>query len=107
MGTQVDKYNDSNLESIVLQNSTPALAMFYATWNGASRGMAITFRQAALRYSADVSFVMLDIEESPQMAQRFEVTNVPTVCLFKNGKVVATLGLADEAQLTAFIDGNI
>ncbi|MFJ2281641.1 thioredoxin family protein [Pseudomonas sp. NPDC087803] len=105
MGTPVDVCNDLDFESVVLQKSRPTFVMFCATWSGPSKEMAMKFKQAARSCSADVGFVMLDVDESPQMAQRFEVTNVPTTCVFKNGTVVATL--ANNAQLTAFIDRNI
>ncbi|WP_164979423.1 co-chaperone YbbN [Pseudomonas sp. DTU12.3] len=107
MNDKVAVCDNFSFDSVVLQRTTPALVMFHATWSNPAKSMGPLFNEVAVDYSGNASFFKLDIDESPEMARKFNVRAVPTVILFKGGKVVASLVPISKGHLTDFIDKNI
>lgn len=77
----------AEFESMVLQAPQPVLVDFYATWCGPCRMVTPILEDLAGKLDK-ISFVKVDIDESPDVAEKYAVAGVPTLVLFKNGDEV-------------------
>lgn len=66
----------------------PVLVDFFATWCGPCKMLAPTLDQVAAEVAGRAKVVKVDIDASPDLAQRFGVMSVPTLAVFKGGKLV-------------------
>ena len=64
---------------------------FFATWCGPCKMLTPVFEELSVELNGKAKFVKVDIDESSEIASRFQVVNVPTLKVFKDGKVVKTL----------------
>jgi len=89
----------------VTRCATPVVADFYATWCGPCRQLSPMLDKLAGGYADKIKFVKINVDESPGLAQNFQVQAIPTLIFFKDGKVADRLtGLPDEADLKARLD---
>jgi len=86
----------------VTRCATPVVADFYATWCGPCRMLSPMLDKLAGGYADKIKFVKINVDESPGLAQNFQVQAIPTLIFFKDGKVADRLtGLPEEADLKA------
>lgn len=64
---------------------------FFATWCGPCKMLAPVFEQVGEEMKNDATFLKVDIDQSLELAQQFNISTVPTMMIFKNGKPVETL----------------
>ena len=64
---------------------------FFATWCGPCKMLTPVFEELSAELDGKAKFVKVDIDQSSDIASKLEVVNVPTLKVFKNGKVVRTL----------------
>ncbi len=89
----------------VTRCAKPVVADFYATWCGPCRQLSPMLDQLAGGYADKVKFVKINVDESPGLAQNFQVQAIPTLIFFKDGKVADRVtGLPAEADLKARLD---
>jgi len=81
---------DQNFEEIISQGK-PVVIDFWATWCGPCRRLAPTIEELATEYDGRVIVGKCDIEENPDLTDRFEIMSVPTVAIIKDGKLVDTV----------------
>ena len=89
-GEKVIPVNDLNFETEVVSSDIPVLVDFSATWCQPCRAIAPLVDQLAGEYEGRVKVTAVDIDESPATAQKFQIRGVPTLLMFKGGKVVAS-----------------
>jgi len=107
-GKNVVPVNDLNFDTEVVNSDTPVLVDFTATWCGPCRQIAPLVDQLADEYEGRAKVAKLDIDESPETARRFQIRGVPTILVFKGGKVVdQQVGLAPKTVLAGKIDGAL
>jgi len=100
--------SDSSFEADVLNSDKPALVDFWAEWCGPCKMIAPILNEAADEYADKMSVVKLNVDESPNTAQKFGIRSIPTLMLFKDGAVQAQkLGAMSKSQLTEFLDTNL
>jgi thioredoxin 1 len=100
--------NDSNFEADVLNSDRPALVDFWAEWCGPCKMIAPILDEAANEYADKMSVVKLNVDESPNVAQKFGIRSIPTLMLFKDGAVQAQkLGAMSKSQLVEFLETNL
>jgi thioredoxin 1 len=103
---------EDTFEKEVLQSDLPVLVDFWATWCPPCRAIAPTIEALAKDYKGRLKVGKVDIEEQAEIAQRYEVQSIPTLMLFKDGKVAAQIvGAVPRTKIEAAIkkvleDGN-
>ncbi|MBS0603721.1 MAG: thioredoxin [Verrucomicrobia bacterium] len=82
------------------------LVDFYADWCGPCRMMTPVLEKVAKEVKGHATIGKLDIDSAQKIASQFQVTSIPTLILYKEGKEVGRLvGLRDAATIKQFIDG--
>ena len=96
--------NDSNFEQEVLKSDKPVLVDFWATWCGPCRMLAPLISQIAIKFSDRIKVGKVDVDENPALAGSFGISSIPTLILFKDGKIISQrVGGAPMGVLEAFI----
>jgi thioredoxin 1 len=95
---------DDNFEEEVLKADRPALVDFWAPWCGPCKAIGPTVEALAVQYRDQIKVVKVNIDDHKKNAETYGVMSIPTLILFKDGKVFDTLiGLVAKERLEAFI----
>lgn len=95
-------FTDQNFESEVLGSGQPVLVDFWAPWCGPCRMLGPVIEELADEFEGQVRVGKLNVDENPEMAQRFGVRAIPTMLFFEGGRVVdQTVGAMPKAALRA------
>lgn len=104
MAGNVTEFTDSNFDSEVLQADNPVLVDFWAPWCGPCRQIAPMIDELA-GDNPDVKIGKVNIDDNPQAAQKYGVSSIPTLLVFKGGEVTDTfVGVRPKAQLQEALD---
>jgi len=97
--------NDSNFKSEVTDSEMPVLVDFWAPWCGPCKMIAPVLEELAKEYDGRVKVVKLNVDDSPNTASEFGIRSIPTLLLFKNGKVFEqTVGAQSKENLKQLVD---
>jgi thioredoxin 1 len=100
----VVEVTDTNFESDVLKSPVPVLVDFWAVWCAPCRAIAPHVDAIAGEYAGKLRVGKMDIDSNPEVPSQFEVRSIPTLLLFKEGKVVGQLvGAVPRAKLDDFV----
>jgi thioredoxin 1 len=93
-----------NFAEDVLRSDGTVLVDFYAPWCGPCRALSPTLEEIA-RENPRARVVKVDVDSSPELADRYGVSSVPSLMVFKNGRVVARQqGVASKTRLLSMLD---
>ena len=96
---------EAEFDAAVLGSEVPVLVDFYATWCGPCKRLAPTLAAVAGDYAGRVKFVKVDVDAAPTVARRYDVTGVPTLAWFREGRLQAAMaGAPAESELRARLD---
>jgi thioredoxin 2 len=97
---------DDDFAEVAERSPVPALVDLWATWCGPCRMVSPALERLATERAGDIKLVKVDVDASPQTAQRFAVRAVPTLMVLRNGQVLARrAGAAPEPALRNWLDG--
>tara|TARA_B100000497_G_C7561573_1_gene338763 strand:+ start:248 stop:628 length:381 start_codon:yes stop_codon:yes gene_type:complete len=100
----VKEFTDDNFDSDVLQADGAVLVDFWAPWCGPCRQIAPMIDELA-NENPSVSVGKVNIDDNPSVAQRFGITSIPTLLLFKGGEPVESfVGVRPKTALQEAID---
>ncbi|MCX5833296.1 MAG: thioredoxin [Deltaproteobacteria bacterium] len=96
---------DSDFEQEILKSEKPALVDFWAPWCGPCQKIAPIIEELAAEYKDKVKVAKLNVDESRKVATDLGVMSIPTLILFKGGKVVdKVIGLVPKERLKEFVN---
>ena len=100
------KITAENFENEVLRSDKPVLVDFYADWCGPCKMLAPVLREVAEERSGALKVGKLNVDEQMELAIRYQVSSIPMLLLFKDGKPVAkSIGYCQKDEINAMVDG--
>ena len=97
-----------NFEEVVLKSETPVLVDFFAQWCGPCKMMAPVLEEIAKKYEGKLKVGKCDTDDNMLLAQKYRVSSIPNMQLFKNGQVVANyVGFMTADALSAKLDQDL
>lgn len=103
MGNVIE-VDDNNFAVEVLASDLPVLVDFGASWCGPCQRQLPIMEQFAAAHLGKVKVCKVDIDDSPETAEKLKVKGVPSIVLFNNGQRIDTkVGLTSAATLTNFV----
>lgn len=91
---------DENFENEVIKSDVPVLIDFWATWCGPCKAIAPIVEDLANEYNGKVKIGKVDVDDNQQTAIKYGVRSIPTLLIFKDGKVSNSIvGAVPKAQI--------
>ncbi len=81
--------SDGTFDDVVLKSDKPVLVEFFAEWCGPCKAMAPALDQIAQDMKDNVKVVKVDVDQSPEITQKYNIRAMPTLILFRGGEVAA------------------
>lgn len=81
-------FTDANFKTEVLDSQTPALVDFWAPWCGPCQILSPIIASFAKEYAGRVKVGKLNVDENPIISSEYAIMSIPTLKIFKNGKIV-------------------
>jgi thioredoxin 1 len=101
----IQTITDSNFESLVTKSPTPVLVDFWAEWCGPCRRLTPTVEALAKELSGRIVVGKMNVDENPGVPGKFNIRGIPTLMLFKQGKLVeSVVGLVGKEDLRKLIE---
>jgi thioredoxin 1 len=99
---------DADFEKDVIQSALPALVDFWAPWCGPCQMIAPVLEELARTYEGRLKIVKVNIDDCGETAQRYVVQAIPTLLLFKDGRLSEReVGFVAKTKLAALIDKHV
>jgi len=104
----IKELTDANFEAEVLKSDVPTLVDFWAVWCGPCKQIAPMVDALANDYKGRLKVAKLDVDHNQIVAQQYSVKSIPTLLIFKGGKVVGQLiGAMPRSKLEAELQKHL
>ena len=102
------KHFDTAAFEAAIAGDKPVLVDFWATWCGPCRMIAPVIEEIATEFEGKAIVGKVDVDQEPGLAQRFGIMSIPTLIVFKNGKVVEqAVGARGKADVAAMVSRHL
>lgn len=103
----IQQLTDADFDTVV-NAGMPVFVDFWAPWCGPCRIVGPIIEELAPSYDGRAVIAKMNVDDNPMVAQRYGVTSIPTLMMFKGGKLVDRMvGAAPKGALQQFIDRNL
>jgi len=104
MSENITELDNSNFESIISAANVPVVVDFWAPWCGPCKAIAPILEELASELGNAVKICKVNVDNNSEIAGKFEIRAIPTLLIFKDGKVKDTIvGLTSKDDLKAKI----
>jgi thioredoxin 1 len=101
-------FNEDNFDDLVQQKSGPILVDFWASWCAPCKTVAPALDELADEMAGQAHVGKVNVDDNGDLANRFGIRSIPTLVVFKNGKVVDQLiGAAPKAHIRRLIEKHL
>ncbi len=105
---QILTLNDDNFDEHVQKLQGPILVDFWAAWCGPCKAVAPALEQLAREMNGRAHVAKINVDDNGDLANRFGIRSIPTLLVFKNGKVVDQLvGAAPKEQIRRMVEKHL
>jgi thioredoxin 1 len=102
------KVSDASFEADVIKSPSPVVVDFWAEWCGPCKAIGPALEEIAQTLGNKAKIVKVNVDENPGVAAKYGIRGIPTLMIFKDGKVASTkVGAAPKNQLQSWIEQSI
>jgi thioredoxin 1 len=107
-GANTLSVTDTSFDTEVVNSAVPVLVDFWAEWCGPCKMMTPTVEQVATEYAGRLKVVKVDVDENGGTAMRYNIRGIPTLLLFKGGKVVdSRVGAVGKSEVLKMLEKHV
>ena len=99
---------DATFDAEVAKSDVPVVVDFWAEWCGPCKAIGPALEEIAKEMGGVVKIAKLNIDENPKITEKYQIRAIPTLLLFKGGKVAATqMGALPKSKLAGWIKSSM
>ena len=107
MGANTHIVTDKSFAADVLQSAEPVVVDFWAPWCGPCRMIAPALEDIATEMAGKVKIAKVNVDENQEIAAQYGIRSIPTLMIFKDGKLAATkVGAGSKSDLSKWIQAT-
>ena len=100
--------NDDNFEKDIAESKVSVLVDFWAEWCGPCKQIGPILEEIAIEHESKIKVLKINIDENSQIPQKYGVKGIPTLMLFKKGKLIDTkVGSFPKSSLEVWLQDNL
>jgi thioredoxin 1 len=104
----VEPIDGQKFDEAVMKSRSPVVIDFWAEWCGPCRAFSPIIEEVSKDFEGKVKFAKLNVDENQDLASKYNVMGIPTVIMFKDGKVKATsVGVVPKDTLKKWVEANL